>query len=218
MERHDEVQCEQMEDYCRQLGLQLRDEQDNSTSIMTGDCTSQIPVLGHTQQAQNAGQNSQPIPPGHSKLEGTDKAYFECKKCEKNFANSRQFLKHRCVLKSNEETPAKTKSKKRGRKPKVKANEATERTNDEVSIRLEVHEKAQSAIFTSQKLPFFAIKKERETFHLIQVIPPPCNAHLFRKEGIPWFGMQLLTPPHISCTSPPHICHPVACSLKISRF
>ena len=134
MERHDQEQCEQMEDYCRQLGLQLRDEQENSTTV---ENTSRTSVLGAAQPAQKEGQNGQPIPPGHAKLDATDKAYFECKKCKKNFTNSRQFLKHRCVLKNKDETLTKViKGKKRGRKPKDKAGEATKRISDEVNIRL----------------------------------------------------------------------------------
>ncbi|CAB3993449.1 gastrula zinc finger -like [Paramuricea clavata] len=129
MDKNDEVQSEQMEDYCRQLGLQLRDEQENST--MPVEDTSQISVLGAAQPNQNQSENSLPIPPGHAKLEGTVKTYFECKKCVKNFTNSRQFLKHKCVLKSEGETQSKAKGKKRGRKPRVKTSEATERVGDE---------------------------------------------------------------------------------------
>jgi hypothetical protein len=138
MDKNDEVQSEQMEDYCRQLGLQLRDEQENST--MPVEDTSQISVLGVAQPNQNQSENSQPIPPGHAKLEGTVKTYFECKKCVKNFTNSRQFLKHKCVLKSEGETHSKAKGKKRGRKPRVKTSEATERVGDEVNIYLPIIE------------------------------------------------------------------------------
>jgi hypothetical protein len=139
MDKNDEVaevQSEEMEDYCRQLGLQLRDEQETST--MHVEDTSQISVLGAAQQSQKRSESGQPIPAGLAKLEATDKAYFECKKCEKNFTNSRQFLKHKCVLKSEGETQMKAKGKKRGRKPRVKTSEATERvySGDEVNIYL----------------------------------------------------------------------------------
>ena len=113
MDNSDEVQSEQMEDYCRQLGLQLRDEQETPTMLVEED--SQTSVLGTTQPS----------------VEGTNKAHFECKKCEKNFTNSRQFLKHKCVLKSVVETPSKTKGKKRGRTPKAKVSEKAERVSTE---------------------------------------------------------------------------------------
>ena len=156
MDKSDEVQSEEMEDYCRQLGLQLRDEQGTSTMA---DDTSQASVLGAAQQAQKGNENGQPIPPGHARLDKPDKAFFECKKCVKNFTNSRQFLKHKCVLKSKEET--KTKGKKRGRKPKVKTEE--EITRDGVE---------ENAIATvPQPLPIV----EEQTGHL--------SDHTYIKDG-----------------------------------
>ena len=127
MNKSDEVQSEEMEDYCRQLGLQLRDEQETST--MAVEDTSHTTVLGSAQQGQKPSENGQPISARDARLEKPEKAYFECKKCVKNFTNSRQFLKHRCVLKSEEESEAthsKTKGRKRGRKPKARTDDGVE--------------------------------------------------------------------------------------------
>lgn len=130
MDKSEEEQCEEIEDYCRQLGLQLREEHESSTNTQVEDAFQQS-VLGAAQQTQN----DLPIPASHIKLQSTDKAFFECKKCVKIFANSRQFLKHKCAFKTKAETQTKAKGKKRGRKPRAKACEATEPV-DEVSINL----------------------------------------------------------------------------------
>jgi hypothetical protein len=135
MDKSDEVQSEEMENYCRQLGLQLRDEQETPT-IMAGEDTSQTTVLGATQEGQKRYENGQPISAGYAKLEGQEKAFFECKKCVKNFTNSRQFLKHKCALKSEEEAQTKVKGRKRGRKPKAKPDEVTERVGANIYVYL----------------------------------------------------------------------------------
>lgn len=132
MEKNEEEQSEHIEDYCRQLGLQLRDEPGIS-STMLGQDSSQMSVLGATVAGEKTEQSGQPISSRHTKLGISDKNNFQCKKCDKNFTNSRQFLKHKCVLKTDGETQTKTKSKKRARKPRVKSSEGTEGVCDKVN-------------------------------------------------------------------------------------
>lgn len=116
MENKDDLQPDHIEEYCRQLGLQLRDEHESLINLSSVD--SQMSLLGDAV----AGDNSGDFFTEQTLCAETSNTSFECTKCEKIFTNSRQFLKHKCVSPTQESFLARTKGKgkQRGRKPKNK--------------------------------------------------------------------------------------------------